>query len=101
KIVLNLFSTVLMVRMGRVYRGLMVDMRVRNDKLRRRAKAMISEIVRCSADDAARYLKQADDDVKVAVLIGFGRGRSEAHDLLKRQGGKRGWAMKETTGDNG
>jgi N-acetylmuramic acid 6-phosphate etherase len=37
KIVLNLFSTAVMVRMGRVYRGLMVDMRARNAKLRRRA----------------------------------------------------------------
>ena len=48
KIVLNLFSTAVMVRMGRVYRGLMVDMRARNAKLRRRAEAMVSEIVRCS-----------------------------------------------------
>ena len=37
KIVLNLFSTAVMVKMGRVYRGLMVDMRARNAKLRRRA----------------------------------------------------------------
>ena len=39
KIVLNLFSTAVMVRMGRVYRGLMVDMRARNAKLRRRAES--------------------------------------------------------------
>ena len=42
KIVLNLFSTAVMVKMGRVYRGLMVDMRARNAKLRRRAEAMVS-----------------------------------------------------------
>jgi N-acetylmuramic acid 6-phosphate etherase len=47
KIVLNLFSTAVMVKMGRVYRGLMVDMRARNAKLLRRAAAIVSEIVRC------------------------------------------------------
>ena len=48
KIVLNLFSTAVMVKMGRVYRGLMVDMRARNAKLRRRAELIVSEIVGCA-----------------------------------------------------
>src|SRR5215475_7611594 len=67
KIVLNLISTALMVKLGRVYRGLMVDMRARNAKLRRRAEVMVGEIVRCPQGDAARYLEQADGDVKTAV----------------------------------
>ena len=87
KIVLNLFSTAVMVKMGRVYRGLMVDMRARNAKLRRRAEAMVSEIVRCPEGDAARYLEQADGHVKTAVLLGLGLGRSEATQLLQRHGG--------------
>ena len=101
KIVLNLFSTAVMVRMGRVYRGLMVDMRARNDKLRRRAEAMVSEIVRCPAGDAARYLQQADGDVKTAVLLGFGLSRSEATDLLRRHGGNLRSAINESTGGDG
>jgi N-acetylmuramic acid 6-phosphate etherase len=52
-----------MVKMGRVYRGLMVDMRARNAKLRRRAEAMVSEIVRCPEADVARYLEQAEAPV--------------------------------------
>jgi N-acetylmuramic acid 6-phosphate etherase len=87
KIVLNLFSTAVMVKMGRVYRGLMVDMKARNAKLRRRAEAMIVEIVRCPAGDAVRYLEQAEGDVKTAVLIGLGLGRSDAAQLLQRHGG--------------
>ena len=87
KIVLNLFSTAVMVRMGRVYRGLMVDMRARNAKLRRRAEGIVSEIVRCSEGDAARYLEQADGDVKTAVLLGFGLSRSDAEQLLQRHKG--------------
>src|SRR6185436_20805271 len=66
KIVLNLFSTAVMVKMGRVYRGLMVDMRARNAKLRRRAEGMVRQIVGCPAGDAARHLERADGDVKTA-----------------------------------
>ncbi|MEO8713707.1 MAG: N-acetylmuramic acid 6-phosphate etherase, partial [Acetobacteraceae bacterium] len=44
KAALNLFSTALMVRLGRVYRGRMVDMLARNDKLRRRAEHMLEAI---------------------------------------------------------
>ena len=98
KIVLNLFSTAVMVRMGRVYRGLMVDMRARNAKLRRRAEAIVSEIVRCPEGDAARYLEQADGDVKTAVLLGFGLDRSEAAQLLQRHGGNLRSAIDESTG---
>ena len=96
KIVLNLFSTAVMVKMGRVYRGLMVDMRARNAKLRRRAEAMVSEIVRCPEGDAARYLEQADGDVKTAVLLGLGLGRSEAAQLLQRHGGNLRSAINES-----
>jgi len=73
--------------MGRVYRGLMVDMQARNAKLRRRAEAIVGEILHCQAGDAARYLERADGDVKTAVLIGLGMGRSEAMTLLQRHAG--------------
>jgi N-acetylmuramic acid 6-phosphate etherase len=101
KIVLNLFSTAVMVRMGRVYRGLMVDMRARNAKLRRRAEAMVGEIVRCSQGDAARYLEQADGNVKTAVLLGLGLNRSEATQVLQRYGGNLRSAINETKGGDG
>ena len=98
KIVLNLFSTAVMVRMGRVYRGLMVDMRARNAKLRRRAETIVSEIVRCPEGDAARYLEQADGDVKTAVLLGFGLNRNEAAQLLQRHGGNLRSAINDVHG---
>jgi N-acetylmuramic acid 6-phosphate etherase len=99
KIVLNLFSTTVMVRMGRVYHGLMVDMRARNAKLRRRAEAMVSEIVRCSQGDAARHLEQADGNVKTAVLLGFGLDRSAATQLLQRHSGNLRSAIDSTRGN--
>jgi N-acetylmuramic acid 6-phosphate etherase len=82
--------------MGRVYRGLMVDMRARNAKLRRRAAAMVSEIVGCPDGDAARYLEQADGSVKTAILIGFGLDRGEAAKLLQRHGGNLRSAINES-----
>lgn len=84
KIVLNLFSTTVMVRLGRVFRGLMVHMQARNAKLRRRAVAMVAEIVGCAAEDTARHVDAADGDVKIAVLLGFGLARRDAVDLLAR-----------------
>lgn len=101
KIVLNLFSTAVMVRMGRVYRGLMVDMRARNAKLRGRAEKIVGEIVRCSEADAARYLEQADGDVKTAVLLGIGLGLNEAVQLLQRHAGNLRSAINESQGRNG
>jgi N-acetylmuramic acid 6-phosphate etherase len=101
KIVLNLFSTAVMVRMGRVYRGLMVDMRARNAKLRRRAEVMVSEIVRCPEADAARYMDQAKGDVKTAVLLGLGLSNSEAQQVLQRHGGNLRSAIKESARDDG
>jgi N-acetylmuramic acid 6-phosphate etherase len=101
KIVLNLFSTAVMVKMGRIYRGLMVDMRARNAKLRRRAEVIVSEIVRCPERDAARYLDQAEGDVKTAVLLGLGLSRSEAAQLLQRHGGNLRAAIKASAHNNG
>jgi N-acetylmuramic acid 6-phosphate etherase len=87
KIILNLFSTAVMMKLGRVYRGLMVDMRARNAKLLRRAEAIVAKILNCPASDAARYLTQADGDVKTAVLLGSGANLAEADALLRRHGG--------------
>jgi len=87
KIALNLFSTAVMVKMGRVYRGLMVDMRARNAKLRQRAVVIVSQIVECPTNDAVLYLEQADGDVKTAILLGMGLDRAKATLLLHRYGG--------------
>jgi N-acetylmuramic acid 6-phosphate etherase len=87
KIVLNLFSSTVMIRLGRVYRGNMVHMRATNTKLRRRAEAMICQIVGCDPADAALYLEKAQGDVKTAVLLGFGLTSSEASVVLERHQG--------------
>jgi N-acetylmuramic acid 6-phosphate etherase len=101
KIILNLLSTAVMIKMGRVYRGLMVDMRARNAKLRRRAETIVSEIARCPERDAARYLEQADGDLKTAVLLGLGLDHNEAARQLERHGGNLRAAISASTGHDG
>jgi N-acetylmuramic acid 6-phosphate etherase len=99
KIVLNLFSTAVMVRLGRVYRGLMVHMRARNAKLRRRAEMIVGQIVGCSALDAACFVKRADGDVKIAILLGFGLEPADADDVLRRHDGNLRMAIGEIARD--
>jgi N-acetylmuramic acid 6-phosphate etherase len=86
KIVLNLLSTLIMIRLGRVYRGLMVHMRVTNAKLRRRAEIMVAQITGCDDATAVEALAQADGDVKIASLIVFGVDRAFAEAILARSG---------------
>ena len=52
KIALNILSTVLMILLGRVYEGLMVDVRAVNDKLVRRSEDMLVRLTGCSRDTA-------------------------------------------------
>ena len=87
KIVLNLFSTAVMVKLGRVYRGLMVSMRASNAKLLRRAEVIVSQIVGCNEDDAAKFIERAEGDVKIAVLLGLGWEKTDAIGALRKHEG--------------
>jgi N-acetylmuramic acid 6-phosphate etherase len=100
KIVLNLFSTAVMVRLGRVYRGLMVNMRARNAKLRRRAEIIVDQIVGCGAGDAARFVEQADGEVKLAILLGLGLELADAAAVLQRHHGNLRSAIGELMHDH-
>jgi N-acetylmuramic acid 6-phosphate etherase len=88
KIVLNLLSTGIMLRLGRVYRGLMVNMRPTNAKLRRRAQAMVAKLGDCTLHQAGEALDTAKGDIKLAVLLRTGLGLAKARALLKRHGGR-------------
>lgn len=95
KIVLNLFSTLLMIRLGRVYRGLMVHMRVTNAKLRNRAAEMVDTITGCGMEAAARHLDRAGGDVKRASLLASGADPAHAETLLSRHRGNLRLALVE------
>lgn len=86
KIALNLFSTAVMLRLGRVYQGLMVDMRVSNRKLRDRAAGMICEISGVARPAAETALDQAGGKIKLASLIALGAEPEEAASVLREAG---------------
>ena len=68
----------------------MVSMRASNTKLLRRAEIIVSQIVGCDENDAARFVQRAEGDVKVAVLLGLGWEQAEAVEaLLKHEGNLR------------
>src|SRR3954469_16134606 len=87
KIVLNLISSGIMLRLGRVYRGMMVNMHVANAKLKRRAEDMVMRIAGCDEKTAAAALQDSGGDIKLATLVVLGYGRDEAEALLKRHDG--------------
>src|SRR5689334_6341748 len=83
KVVLNLISSGIMLRLGRVFRGMMVNMQPTNAKLMRRAEAMVAQIAHCDPSQAAHALDQASGDVKTAVLLALGVDKARAETVLK------------------
>jgi len=88
KLVLNTISTAAMIRWGKVYDNLMVDLTPSNRKLERRAVGLISKIAEVDTARAKDLLQQAAGDVKTAIVIGKKHvGAVEAKDLLEKHGG--------------
>jgi N-acetylmuramic acid 6-phosphate etherase len=87
KVVLNMISTGLMIRLGHVYRGWMVDMIASNEKLRRRAERMVAAITGDGEAAVRQALAAADGNVKVAVLLLSGLTVEAARATLAASGG--------------
>lgn len=88
KMVLQMISTAAMARLGHIYGNYMVGVRPTNKKLWERACTIIASITGADHTTAARALKQAGKDVKVAVaMLRHGLGRETAAKLLARHGG--------------
>lgn len=69
KMVLNIISTTLMIKLGKVYSNLMVDLNVSNKKLKKRAINIFQEIVDINEREAREYLKKADFNLKLAIVM--------------------------------
>ena len=93
KAILNMLSTAIMTKLGRVYKGLMVDMIVSNDKLEKRAINMVCEITHCSQEIAINALQVADNHIKTAVLISLGESLSKSRILLNKVNGNLRYAL--------
>ena len=88
RIALNVFSSLVMILLGRVYDGLMVDLQEVNQKLVRRSEAILTRLTGTSGEQAREALGRADGNVKLAVLLLHGCDVKEAAEVLDRAGGQ-------------
>jgi N-acetylmuramic acid 6-phosphate etherase len=87
RIALGLLSSLVMIRLGHVHAGLMVDVQATNAKLARRSEAILHQITGREGPELRRALDQAQGRVKVAALVLHGLTADDAAALLDRAGG--------------
>jgi N-acetylmuramic acid 6-phosphate etherase len=88
KLVLNMLSTASMVRIGKTYQNLMVDMLATNQKLVARAIRIVMQATDCSEPEAEAALTRAGQDAKLAIVtLLTGQGVDEARAAIKGAGG--------------
>ncbi|MBV8637713.1 MAG: N-acetylmuramic acid 6-phosphate etherase [Candidatus Eremiobacteraeota bacterium] len=88
KLALNTISTAVMVRLGKVYENLMVDVVATNEKLKRRASRLVQTLADVSDDEAQMLLRGAGGNVKIAVVMSRrGVDAETAISLLERERG--------------
>ncbi|CAM3718646.1 N-acetylmuramic acid 6-phosphate etherase [Vibrio aquimaris] len=88
KLVLNMLTTASMIRLGKSYQNLMVDVKATNAKLVARATRIVIQATDCSQQQAQDTLKKTDYDVKLAILMLLtGLDRDAAKEQLNLQNG--------------
>jgi N-acetylmuramic acid 6-phosphate etherase len=88
KLVLNTITTGAMIRLGKTYGNLMVDLRATNNKLIDRSQRIVMEVCGVSRDDAKKLLERADKSVKTAIVMQKrGVSLEEAKRLLAENAG--------------
>ena len=83
KVVLNLFSSLVMIKLGHVYDGYMVDVLATNDKLVRRSREMLMALTGADDTTARDALERCGGHVKAAILVVRGCSADEARDRLE------------------
>lgn len=88
KLVLNMITTISMIKIGKVYNNLMVDLQTWNAKLVDRAKRIIAEITGVDYDTAGEYLRKANGNTKAAIVMSEKKvSREKALELLEGNDG--------------
>jgi len=102
KIALNLFSTLLAIRLGHVHDGYMVGVRPDNAKLKARAARIVAAIGGCAEGEAHILLEKAGGSVKAAVLMAAGAtDAATAGRILERAGSRLRPALSMIEGSHG
>lgn len=88
KLVLNMITTGAMIRLGKTYGNLMVDLRATNNKLKDRSERIVVEVCGVTRDEARELLEAADKSVKTAIVMQkLGVDRDTALTTLEAAGG--------------
>lgn len=88
KLVLNMITTTAMVRIGKVFNNLMVDLRPVNEKLILRAQRLIQEITNCDETTSVELFRQSGGNTKIAITMGlFNANKKEAEEMLEKAKG--------------
>ena len=99
KLVLNMLSTGTMIKLGKVYGNLMVDVKASNKKLEERAIRIVMEGSGCKRTEAEKALKGADGHAKLAILmVVAGVSAGEGQALLERTSGHLAAAIRLAAG---
>jgi N-acetylmuramic acid 6-phosphate etherase len=69
KLILNMITTTAMIRIGKVYENMMIDLQMTNQKLVERSKRIVMIITGVSYEEAEKYLKEAKGNVKTALVM--------------------------------
>jgi N-acetylmuramic acid 6-phosphate etherase len=95
KLVLNMLSTAVMIRLGHVYGNLMVNVQPTNAKLADRARRIVAQAAGVDGGRAAELLEGAGGRVKVAIVMArLSVSREEAEERLREAGGRISEALK-------
>lgn len=88
KLVLNMISTGVMIKTGKVYNNLMVNLKIKNEKLRVRARNIIAEITGAEFDEIDKTLIETDNDISLSIfrLLAF-CPQMEAKQIMQQSGG--------------
>lgn len=96
KMVLNMLTTGAMIRQGKVFENVMVDLQLSNAKLKERAKRIIMMFAEVEYQQAEQLLQQADGHVKAALVMALaGIGPEKARKRLKKHNGMIRKALQE------
>lgn len=88
KMILNMITTTTMIKLGKVYENLMVDVKATNQKLRERAQNILSTITGVTIETAENFLQKSDYQVKPAIImIETGVSLSDANECLEEADG--------------
>ncbi len=88
KLVLNMITTTAMIRLGKVYENMMIDLQMTSKKLEERAKRVLMTVTGISYEEASNILLEADGHVKTAiVMVKTGASKEEAKLKLQAANG--------------